>query len=140
MRLILGIVLGMAVWAEAAFSTDSPAGVWRMTSGKVTVRISNCGGTGVCATIVGLAQPFDKRGNPKVDRENPNPALRNRRIIGLQVANQMKMVATNRWNGRIYNADDGNTYRAEAVLSGNSLSITGCWGPICKKNRFVRVR
>ena len=86
---------------------------------------------------IGLQSGVDA---PKVDKENPNPALRGRRIMGLQVVSGMSPAGPGRWKGYIYNADDGGTYRSEMQLSGNVMVLRGCWGPFCKKNRFHRVR
>lgn len=118
-----------------------PLGNWRLSSGKITVRVSYCGGTNICASIVGMAQPLTKQGTPKIDKDNPNPALRNRRIIGLQVVNGMTPEGENRWKGKIYNADDGYTYSATAEVSGDQLVIKACTlgGLACKKKRFARV-
>lgn len=123
-----------------AVADAGPAGVWRLSSGKVTVRVGFCGGQKLCARIVGLAQPIGKDGRPKVDKENPNPALRGRRIMGLQVVSGMSPAGPGLWKGYIYNADDGGTYRSEMHLTGNVMVLRGCWGPFCKKNRFHRVR
>ena len=128
------------LFTPPVFAENSPEGVWRMANGKVTVRVRYCGSNSLCANIIGLAQPLNKVGKPKTDHENPNPSLRNRRIMGLQVVSGMAPAGANRWKGRIYNADDGGTYRAEMRLSGNSMILEGCWGPLCKKNRFQRVR
>ncbi|MBL8791099.1 MAG: DUF2147 domain-containing protein [Rhizobiales bacterium] len=137
---LAGLVCGLLVSAaSSAVSDPGPEGIWRMTSGKVTVRVRYCGGQKLCATIVGLAEPLNKAGKPKVDHENPNPALRSRRIIGLQVVSGMKPAGANRWKGSIYNADDGGTYSSVLQLSGNAMNLQGCWGPFCKKNRFIRV-
>jgi uncharacterized protein (DUF2147 family) len=124
-----------------AVAAGSVAGTWRLSSGKVTIRVSPCGGQNICATITGLAQPLNKKGQPKLDKENPNPALRSRRIIGLQVVNGMKPSGADTWSGRIYNADDGRTYSGSAKLSGNTLTISACilGGLACQKKKFVRV-
>jgi uncharacterized protein (DUF2147 family) len=135
MLLCTGLVV-----ASPAFAEGGPVGVWRLSTGKVTVRVNYCGGRNLCATIVGLAQPLNSAGQPKTDHENPNHSLRGRRVVGLQVVSGMVPAGENRWKGRIYNADDGGTYRSEMRLSGNSMVISGCWGPFCKKNRFIRVR
>lgn len=124
--------------ASAALAEGNPEGLWRMQSGKVTVKVNYCDGKKLCATIVALAKPLDKKGRPKTDHENPNPALRNRPVIGIQVVSGMSPAGENRWKGKIYNADDGYTYRSEMRLSGDSMTLEGCWGPICKKNKFVR--
>lgn len=137
--LVAGL-LGIFAAFGTAQADSNPAGVWRMASGKVTVRVHYCGGVKLCATIIDLAQPFTKDGKAKTDHENPNPALRGRRVIGLQVVSGMAPAGQNRWKGYIYNADDGGTYRSEMNLSGNAMILKGCWGPLCKKNRFIRVQ
>lgn len=116
-------------------------GKWRLNSGKITVRLDFCGGKNICATIVGMAKPLNKAGLPKTDKDNPNPALRSRPIIGLEVVSGMEPDGDNRWKGSIYNADDGSTYSATAAMAGNQLTIKACAlaGLACKKLRFARV-
>ena len=134
------LAVAMAALSGVAAADPGPAGIWRMSNGKVTVRVNFCGGQKLCATVVALAQPIGKDGKPKIDHENPNPSLRHRRILGLQVVSGMAPAGPGRWKGYIYNADDGGTYRSEMRLSGNAMVLQGCWGPFCKKNRFIRVR
>lgn len=122
-------------------SAAEPVGDWKLSSGKITVRINYCGGQNLCATIVGMAQPLTKSGQPKTDKDNPDPALRSRKIIGLQVVSGMVPDGENRWRGKIYNADDGATYKATAEVNGNELVIKACTlgGLACKKKRFARI-
>ena len=124
-----------------AAAASGPEGLWRLSSGKVTIRVNQCGARNLCATIVGLATPLNKTGLPKTDKNNPNPALRNRPVIGITVVNGMKPTGVNTWRGSIYNADDGRTYSGSASLSGGSLTISACilGGLACKKKHFVRV-
>jgi uncharacterized protein (DUF2147 family) len=119
----------------------SPAGVWRLSSGKVTIRVNPCGGQNLCAAIVGLAQPLNKKGQPKLDKRNPNAALRTRPLVGLTVVSGMKPAGANMWRGSIYNADDGHTYSGTVKLAGDQLTIRACvlGGLVCKKKLFVRV-
>ncbi len=129
---LLSVVLpGLALADEGA------SGIWKLNSGKVTVRIAPCGPS-LCGAIVGLAKPLDKKGRPKVDKENPNESLRNRPLIGLTVLANMKPAGENRWRGTIYNADDGRTYSSYINLSGNNMKVRGCVGPFCKSMLFVR--
>ena len=116
-------------------------GNWRLSNGKITVRVNYCGGKNLCATIIAMAKPLNKEGQPKTDKDNPDPALRSRPVIGLQVVSGMQPDGDNRWKGRIYNADDGGTYDATASVSGNELVIKACalGGLACKKRRFARV-
>jgi uncharacterized protein (DUF2147 family) len=130
----LGLLL---LTAEAAQAAD-PSGTWRMSNGKVTVRISACGDK-LCGWIVGLKKPLDRHGRPKTDKDNPNPALRNRPLIGLTLLNEMRPAGRNRWQGRIYNPDDGRTYSAKMKLSGSTMQVKGCVLVFCKSQKFVRI-
>jgi uncharacterized protein (DUF2147 family) len=118
---------------------DDPSGVWRLDSGKVTVKVEQCGEE-LCANIVGLKEPTYKDGTPKIDRHNENPALRKRPLMGLAVLSDMKPSGENSWKGAIYNADDGKTYSATMILEGNVIKLKGCVaGIFCKTNTFTKV-
>jgi uncharacterized protein (DUF2147 family) len=116
----------------------SPYGTWSM--GKVTVKVTDCGG-GLCGTIIGLKEPISKiDGKPKVDRENPDTSKRDRPLIGLSILIGMKPVDSGKWQGAIYNPDDGKTYSASVKFDGDILKVQGCVaGIFCKTNNFVRV-
>jgi uncharacterized protein (DUF2147 family) len=134
----LGIAgLFFVILSGLAVAEDGASGVWRLDSGKVTVRIMPCGAS-LCGAIVGLAKPLNKQGQPKVDRKNPSKSLRNRPLIGLTILANMKPAGENKWQGTIYNADDGRTYSSYMNLSGNNMKVKGCVGPICKTMVFVR--
>jgi uncharacterized protein (DUF2147 family) len=132
----LAALLVMGVSGHALADTGA-SGVWIMESGKVTVRIAPCG-PNLCGTIVGLAKPLNKLGQPKVDKENPNAALRNRPIIGLTILSNMVPQSDNEWAGTIYNADDGRTYSSYIKLSGDRMKVKGCVTIICKSIAFRR--
>jgi uncharacterized protein (DUF2147 family) len=125
------------VLSGLALADGGASGIWKLNSGKVTVRIMPCG-TSLCGAIVGLAKPLDKKGRPKVDKKNPIESLRNRPLMGLPILANMKSAGENRWQGTIYNADDGRTYSSYMNLSGNNMKVKGCVGPFCKSMVFVR--
>ena len=131
-----GIVMSSA-WAAGG---DAVSGTWRMDNGKVTVRVSDCGGN-LCGTIVGLSKPLGKDGKPKRDKHNPNPALRDRPVIGIAILSGLKSAGSNAWEGSIYNPDDGNTYKSKVKLASPShLKVKGCVAFICKSMDFHKVK
>ena len=132
----LAMVMSLAGPAVA----EEAAGLWSMANGKVMVKVRPCGGT-ICGTIAGLKEPISKiDGKPKVDRENPDPALRQRPLIGLTILIGMKPAGEDTWKGAIYNPDDGNTYSATLTLDGARMKVKGCVaGILCKTNNFVRL-
>lgn len=132
-------ILVMAAGLHGANAAE-PSGVWSMSNGKVTVKVSNCGAN-LCARIVGLKEPISKiDGKPKVDRENPDPSLRNRPLMGLSILVGMKPTGKGEWKGAIYNPDDGKTYSATVKHQGNTMKVKGCVASIfCKTNTFMKV-
>ena len=120
-----------------ALADEAANGVWMLDSGKVTVRIAPCGSE-LCGSIVGLAKPLNKEGQPKVDKKNPNESLRSRPLIGLTILANMRPSGDNKWKGTIYNADDGRTYSSYMKISGDNMKVKGCVGPFCKTMVFVR--
>ena len=129
-----------AMFAAAPLAQATPDGVWAMTNGKVRVKISDCGDN-LCARIVGLAQPISKiDGKPKVDRENPDAAKRQRPLIGLSILIGMKPAGDGLWKGAIYNPDDGKVYSGTVSHSGDTIKVKGCVaGVFCRTNTFVKV-
>ena len=121
-----------------ALADEAANGVWMLDSGKVTVRIAPCGSE-LCGSIVGLAKPLNKEGQPKVDKKNPNESLRSRPLIGLTILANMRPSGDNKWKGTIYNADDGRTYSSYMKISGDNMKVKGCVGPFCKTMVFKRV-
>ncbi len=68
-------------------------------------------------------------GQPLVDRENPNPELRNRPVLGLPVLQNLRF-QNNRWgNGTIYSVRTGKTYRVHLTLpQPDTLKLRGYLG------------
>jgi uncharacterized protein (DUF2147 family) len=135
---LAGLLVLTAPLAQALAKAGEPYGTWSM--GKVSIRVTECGGK-LCGTIVGLKEPISKiDGKPKVDRENPDASKRKRPLIGLAVLIGMKPAGEGKWQGAIYNPDDGNTYKASIKVSGDTLKVQGCViGILCKSNNFVRI-
>jgi len=130
----------LAAPSAQAQGAAEPGGIWLTQAGDARVRVSKCGG-GICGVIVGLKQPIDPAtGKPQVDDKNPNPALKNRPIIGLHLFSGMHATGPGKWSGKIYNADDGSTYASNVSVTGpNSLRVEGCVGAFCGGETWSRV-
>jgi uncharacterized protein (DUF2147 family) len=132
-------IVGVLALPGPAMANDA-TGIWRMENGRVTVRVSPCGGN-LCGTVVGLKKPRDDKGRPRLDKENPNPSLRSRPVIGLTILSNMKPRGSGSWSGTIYNPDDGNTYSSNMTLQNpNTMRVKGCVASVfCRSMKFVRV-
>ena len=125
--------------AAPSLASNAP-GTWAMQNGKVTVNVTDCGSS-LCGSIAALKEPISKiDGKPKIDRENPDPSLRQRPLIGLSILVDMKASGEGKWTGAIYNPDDGKTYTGTVKLSGDTMKVQGCvLKMFCKTNIFVRM-
>ena len=138
LNLFTGAMIATLSLESALAAGGRPYGNWSM--GKVTVNVTDCDGK-LCGTIVALKEPISKiDGKPKVDRKNPDSAMRQRPLIGLAVLMGMNPAGDGKWQGIIYDPEDGKTYNASIKVAGDTLKVEGCVGGIfCKTHKFVRV-
>jgi uncharacterized protein (DUF2147 family) len=117
--------------ASALAEVGRPYGNWSM--GKVTIKVKDCGG-GLCGTIVALKEPISKiDGKPKVDRKNSDFAKRKRPLFGLAVLIGMNPAGAGKWQGAIYNPNDGNTCSASIKVVGNTLKVKAASAAFCAR-------
>ncbi len=68
--------------------------------------------------------------NTRTDFKNPNVSLRNRKLIGMDVVDNLTFnPASNAWeNGLIYDANSGRTWSSVASMTNEGLlKVTGYW-------------
>ena len=138
MKQSLGLIF-VALFAIAPVTVtanDGILGKWITKDGKSHVVISNCN-AGLCGKIVWLKEPNypaddDKGmvGKTKFDRENPDSALRDRPILGLEILRGFKTNKGNVWeDGTIYDPKKGKTYKSNLTLSDpKTLNVRGYIG------------
>ncbi|MDB5629129.1 MAG: hypothetical protein JWQ51_1469 [Tardiphaga sp.] len=136
---LLGTLL--LVTTASAQVPAEPTGVWQTQAGDARVKVSKCG-AGLCGVIVSIRDKIDPAtGKPAVDDKNPNPALKDRPMVGVSLFSSMRPVGLNKWSGTIYNADDGNSYASNISVAGpDRLRVEGCVGPICGGETWTRMR
>lgn len=106
-----------------AVSADDIAGVWVTEGGKSHVQIKKVGSSFV-GKIVWLKEP-NRDGKPKLDQKNTKPSLRTRKIMGLSLLSGFTFKG-DKWEGKIYNPEDGKEYSCELKLSNaTTLNVRG---------------
>ena len=134
---LTAIILLLAAPLHAA-DTDAILGAWLMDTGKHKARleITKQGDT-YEGRITWLEQPTypgnDRRGmagKAKVDRENPDPTLRSRPLVGLKILTGATYAGNGEWrDGHIYAPDSGKSYRWKARLTEDGvLKVRGYVG------------
>ncbi len=139
-------LLGAAILAAACFAADcgagsaSPVGLWLAKDGG-KVRISPCG-RDLCGVLLQPGQATDPAtGQPATDKNNADPAKRNRPLAGIEILTSMHRDELNRWSGQVYNDDDGKTYPGHLIEKDSStIRIEGCWLGICGGEDLTRIR
>jgi glucan biosynthesis protein C len=124
---LLLAVVGLPVPARSAAAT--PVGLWYAEGGAAQVAIEPCGHA-LCGRVVWLRSPLDDDGCDLRDRHNPDPTLRSRRVLGLEVLQGLKPQRGGAWgSGSIYDPATGNTYTCYLALDGdNRLRLRGYVG------------
>lgn len=138
MKKLLGLIIAAVflVASTAVTADDGILGQWTTKDGKSHVVISKCD-AGLCGKIVWLKEPKypadddgGMAGQTKVDRENPNPELQKKPILGLEFMSGFKTRNGNVWeNGTIYDPDNGKTYKCKLTLKDpKTLKVRGFIG------------
>jgi uncharacterized protein (DUF2147 family) len=109
--------------------TGDVTGVWIDHTGRGAIEITRCG-TAICGNIVWLEQPNASNGRPLTDGNNPNAALKNRPICGLQVIGDARPKGNGSFvDGWIYNPEDGGRFSLDVTpLAPDRLQIHGFLG------------
>ncbi|MDB5589716.1 DUF2147 domain-containing protein [Enterovirga sp.] len=135
MRFLTASILAAAAFVgpTALAAPESPAGVWMTEEKNSKVRIAPCG-KAMCATIIWAKKVG-------TDENNPDPALRNRNIIGTDLSRDMKPDSKGGWSGSIYNPENGKTYQASMQrVTDKELEVSGCilGGLLCGSETWTR--
>ncbi len=130
------LLAALCAFAAPSFAQDAAkvAGTWQSQSGITRVKVAPCGG-GLCAHVVWQQ-------SPSKDVHNPDPAKRERPIVGLQLVSNMKPVGPGEWTGAIYNYEDGKTYQGKVKdVNAVAIEIGGgvMGGMVCQSKTWRKI-
>ncbi|MGL6114912.1 MAG: DUF2147 domain-containing protein [Cetobacterium sp.] len=135
--LLMMILIGTLSFSQEN-SMDPYVGYWKMPDGKAVIQIerNNNEYVGYVRWLKDEKYPIGDKmvGQEQIDRNNPDPKLRNREVMGLQVVGDLHENEENNkliggwiydsWNGRKY-------YGTVEALNKNTLKLRGSldkWG------------
>jgi uncharacterized protein (DUF2147 family) len=142
-----GTALAQTVQGPTTQPAQSPAadpiGEWMVAQQIARIKIADCDGRlwGVVAW----------EAKPGTDSKNPDPNLRSRPTLGMPILLGMtpskssnwngQQTKTNKWEGQIYNSEDGHTYSASiSLVDPHTLRVQGCFlGFLCGGENWTRV-
>jgi uncharacterized protein (DUF2147 family) len=127
------VLINSAPSAQPARTPTDPTGEWLVAKQLARIKIADCDGR-LWGVVAWEAQPGG------IDKKNPDPNLRSRPTLGMPILLGMTPSKGNRWDGQIYNSEDGHTYSANITLvDPNTLRVQGCFlGFLCGGENWTR--
>lgn len=145
MSLLLLAIAGTAALltgkAQAATASpgQAPTGVWATARNNGRIEVYVCG-SGLCGRILDGDQ---LRANPgQKDVLNKDQALRSRPVKGLVVFSGYTGGPAEWKGGPVYDPQSGDRSRSGSLklVGDNELVVKGCIGPLCRTERWKRVK
>jgi uncharacterized protein (DUF2147 family) len=132
---VFPLAVFVACFSGSALAADV-TGDWLVDDKSTVIRVQPCG-SGMCGYIA-----WGKGPAGGTDKNNPDPAKRNRPLLGMQIINMKAASAANRYEGEIYNAKDGKIYSGSiALVNEKTLRIEGCvLGFLCGGENWARAK
>lgn len=124
---VMTLAAGLVLAASAAFA-DPVEGTWKTQvddGAYAHVKISPCG-SNICGVI---SRTFNASG--EYNSENKGKRL----VWDMQAKGNGSYKG-----GKIWQPSTDKVYRSKMALNGNTLKVSGCFGPICKKQTWTRVK
>lgn len=123
--------------AAPAFASgpDDVLGLWKTVGDRSRIELFRCGEK-ICGKVAWLREPRFTHikdgpvGEVKIDRKNPDPALQDRLILGLQVIEGLAYAGDNKWeNGACYDPESGKSYKCKMrLVAPDRLDLRGYIG------------
>jgi uncharacterized protein (DUF2147 family) len=129
--------------AMAASPSGDPVGTWLTENGVGRIRIEQCvpDRKAICGFAVWMKKATDEDGHPLRDSHNPDPQKRSRPLLGHQMILDLKPNDEGRYEGEIYNAENGKNYDVTLwVEDSGELRVKGCFlRYLCGSQSWTRV-
>ena len=126
----ISLFLGSQVKLAGQSNKSAILGIWLNQEGTAKIKISTHPKyeDKIQGKIVWLKHP-KRNGKVKVDINNPNEKLRNRKMLGLTIMKSYRYnPKESRWEGEIYDPVSGLTYDSYLVKKGKNLKLRGYMG------------
>jgi uncharacterized protein (DUF2147 family) len=125
----LTILLVGSLGVQAQTGADAIVGVWESGNGKARIKIDKANDK-FNGRIVWLREPNDETGKPKLDKNNPEEALRSKPLLGYSMLKDFSYKGEKTWEeGTIYDPESGSTYSCTITMTDeNTLDVRGYIG------------
>ncbi len=135
----LFLLFALVVFTGYGQSQDAILGTWLTQIEDAHIEVYKKGGE-YFGRVVWMAEPLDEDGNPQVDKENPNPKLKQRPILKMDILTGFSY-EDNEWtDGFIYDPKSGETYDCKLWLENGTLKVRGYLGWLYDTKTWTRLK
>lgn len=123
--ILSGAILVAATVGAHAQQSGDPVGEWLVEDGTARIKVVSCPqAQGQPPVLWGVIWAESQ---PGVDKQNPDPSMKNRPLLGAPILINMKQTQANRWEGKIYDATRGSLFDSNISVDRNDrLAVRGC--------------
>ena len=132
------LAIALSLLAAPAWAAPNVSGNWLTEDRSAIISVAPCGRQ-MCGSIAKIL--VNRPGAPWTDSHNPDPALRNRPVLGMRIVSGLNPSADKWEGGRIYDPKSGKSYKSYIQLNPDgSLKVAGCILFFCQAQRWTRAR
>lgn len=117
-------IIVMMLAAASLMSAQDILGKWKLEDGSAIVEVYQAGDD-YNGKIVWLNEPNGKDGKPLCDGNNPDKALKSRKVLGLNMLSGLKKSGNEYKGGTIYDPGNGKTYNCSMKIENGVLKVRG---------------
>ena len=119
--LLFSLIIFITDGVAQKYDADDVTGRWMTANNESIVEIYKDNSL-YYGRFVWFADPMNEKGKPLRDDKNPDPAKRNRSLMGMTFMFGFDWDGKGKWtHGRIYNPQDGRTYSAQLQMKEKNL-------------------
>ena len=129
------MIAALLILAQSV-SPHDVEGIWHTKGNQSQIEVTTDGESvkGAIVWYIGHDE------NPVFDVENPDEALKQRELLGVEILSGFKKGRKKWQKGEIYDPTVGRTYRAAITrVDAETLTIQGCYGPVCQSEDWKLV-
>ncbi|MDX1350390.1 MAG: DUF2147 domain-containing protein [Putridiphycobacter sp.] len=136
-QFFLATVLFVSSFCFGGQNQEAILGVWltQLKDAKIQIYKKN---NYYYGKVVWMKCPKDEAGRPIIDSKNPNKAMSNRTIMGIDIITKMTF-KNNVWSGgEIYDPKSGDSYACKMWLENGQLKVRGYLGWLYDTKTWTR--
>lgn len=128
-KYLITLLTNLFVLSIFSFEQDDILGTWVTQEKRAHITITKRNNQ-YYGHISKIIKTFDNKNYNEVDVKNPDPSLRNNKILGVEIIKDFTYSDQNLWkNGTVYDPKTGKTYKANISMeNNNTLNLRGFIG------------